>query len=75
MDAVSVNRQWCKGCGICIAFCPRQALELREGRSAPVSGLCIACGLCERYCPDLAITVQPRKKPGKGAAATGRKKP
>jgi 2-oxoglutarate ferredoxin oxidoreductase subunit delta len=23
-----INRDWCKGCGICVAFCPKTVLEL-----------------------------------------------
>ncbi|MDX2452106.1 ferredoxin family protein, partial [Desulfosarcina sp.] len=25
-----INRDWCKGCGICVAFCPKTVLELDE---------------------------------------------
>ena len=28
--AVIINRKFCKGCGICVAFCPKQVLELDE---------------------------------------------
>lgn len=23
-----INREWCKGCGICVKFCPISVLEL-----------------------------------------------
>ena len=53
---VSINRQWCKGCGVCVAFCPKQALRLDEEEKATwTAEKCIGCGMCERYCPDLAI--------------------
>ena len=29
-----LNLAWCKGCGICVAFCPKGALELRDGKAA-----------------------------------------
>ena len=55
---VSINRQWCKGCGVCVAFCPKQALRLDEDEKATwTAEKCIGCGMCERYCPDLAIEV------------------
>ena len=25
-----INRDWCKGCGICVHFCPKKVLELDE---------------------------------------------
>jgi 2-oxoglutarate ferredoxin oxidoreductase subunit delta len=56
---VQINREWCKGCGICIAFCPKDVLELDEHDKAVVKRLedCNACGLCELRCPDMAIEV------------------
>jgi 2-oxoglutarate ferredoxin oxidoreductase subunit delta len=59
MDKVEVYRGWCKKCGICIAFCPRKALEEDED-SFPVlqhPEKCTSCGLCEMRCPDFAIVV------------------
>ncbi len=52
-----INREWCKGCGICIAFCPKKVLEMDElDKAMPVRPEdCVACGLCEMRCPDLAI--------------------
>ncbi len=63
MDVVTINRQWCKGCGICVAFCRPKALQLEDGKSVMANAdACIACGLCELYCPDLAITFAGRPK-------------
>ena len=25
-----INPKWCKGCGICVEFCPKKALELKH---------------------------------------------
>ena len=55
-----INRDWCKGCGICVHFCPRKVLELDEfDKVAAVRPQdCVCCKLCELRCPDLAIEVQ-----------------
>ncbi len=54
-----INREWCKGCGICVAVCPKNVLELDSKDKAVAARKkdCIACQLCEQICPDLAITV------------------
>lgn len=51
----------CKGCRICIEFCPAHVLALDKKRLiATVSAMekCIACGLCELRCPDFAIFIE-----------------
>lgn len=55
-EKVIVNKDWCKGCGICVAFCPASVLELKDGKVEIVNmEACIQCGLCELRCPDFAI--------------------
>ncbi len=55
-----IERDWCKGCGICIRFCPKEVLAAdADGKAmARFPDKCIGCRLCEFRCPDLAITVQ-----------------
>ncbi len=53
----------CKGCGYCIAFCPRDVLQ--ESKRFNAKGYhppevkqpeaCVNCHYCEIICPDLAI--------------------
>jgi len=58
---VFVYPDWCKGCGLCVAFCPGKVLELGpDGKSTVVREEdCINCGFCELHCPDFAIVVKP----------------
>jgi len=55
-----INREWCKGCGICVHFCPKQVLALDESDKVVVvkPDDCICCRMCEFRCPDLAIEVE-----------------
>ncbi len=69
MGAVDINQRWCKGCGICVFICPKQALRLEREKAVCDAEKCIACGMCELYCPDLAIVVDKSKKSGKRGEA------
>jgi 2-oxoglutarate ferredoxin oxidoreductase subunit delta len=51
-----LNTAWCKGCGICAAFCPKKVLEIVEEKAVIKNeDSCIFCGQCEQRCPDYAI--------------------
>lgn len=55
---LKINSAWCKGCGICAAFCPKGALEMVGDKVQRKEGTeCILCGLCELRCPDYAIYI------------------
>ncbi|MEJ5365927.1 MAG: 4Fe-4S dicluster domain-containing protein [Desulfosoma sp.] len=61
---IAIFTGWCKGCGICAAFCPRQCIEMGEDGHPVVTqpDRCTGCGFCEIHCPDFAISVRARKK-------------
>jgi 2-oxoglutarate ferredoxin oxidoreductase subunit delta len=52
-----LRRDWCKGCGICVAFCPTEVLGLDAETRIVIldEARCTACRLCELRCPDFAI--------------------
>ena len=65
MNKVPFDKHRCKGCGMCVLFCPQKILRMSadlndQGFSYPeVSDpdRCTACGMCFRMCPDCAIQV------------------
>lgn len=56
---VTVFPNWCKGCSLCVAFCPMKVLEQNEDGRVIVAHpeKCTACRWCELHCPDFAIFV------------------
>jgi 2-oxoglutarate ferredoxin oxidoreductase subunit delta len=62
---VHINKNWCKGCGFCVQYCPTQALEMSKGYNAKGyhppqikdAEDCRDCKFCERVCPEFAIFV------------------
>lgn len=56
---LKVKTDWCKGCGICVAFCPKKVLTLEKSKvNIANENDCIKCGLCELRCPDFAIYLE-----------------
>jgi 2-oxoglutarate ferredoxin oxidoreductase subunit delta len=65
---ISVNRELCKGCYLCIRACPKGVIaksgEINAVGVFPAEGSgsgCIACGMCYAVCPDCCIAVYERK--------------
>ncbi len=54
---IHINENWCKGCGICIAFCPKKVLGFNANGKVTMLDRenCIKCGMCQLRCPDFAI--------------------
>ena len=57
---ITIFADWCKSCGICVAFCPKEVLSMDENHRIFVQApeKCIACHMCELRCPDFAINVE-----------------
>jgi len=61
---ITIFYDWCKSCGICVAFCPKEVLAMDENRKvfAKFPEKCIVCHMCEIRCPDFAINVKEAEK-------------
>jgi len=62
---VVIFRNWCKGCGICVEFCPQGTLAIDaadEKAFVAYPEKCTLCGICELRCPDFAIARAKKKK-------------
>jgi len=67
MSKITIERNRCKGCGLCVETCPKKLLALdsenlnEKGYSPAVMtdiSKCIACAFCAKICPDCVITVE-----------------
>jgi 2-oxoglutarate ferredoxin oxidoreductase subunit delta len=62
---IVIDQELCKGCGLCIEFCPKKLIKPSDKLNAagymPAayvdSGECIACTSCATVCPEVAIEV------------------
>jgi 2-oxoglutarate ferredoxin oxidoreductase subunit delta len=62
---INIEKETCKGCELCVHFCPKACIEMAEGfnlrgfRFSLFTGedKCTGCALCARICPDVAIEV------------------
>lgn len=62
---IRVKVSWCKGCGLCVEYCNRGVLEMKDELPQVVAAeKCTRCMQCEVMCPDFAITVVPEDGAG-----------
>ena len=67
MAKMTVDKERCKGCALCVAACPKKIIEVRKDiRTAkgycPAEctdqSKCTGCAMCFTMCPDCAIVVE-----------------
>lgn len=62
---IEINQELCKGCELCIQFCPKKLIKLSDSINAagynPSSfdgaKECTGCATCALVCPEVAIEV------------------
>ncbi len=65
MGCIVIDKERCKGCELCVSFCPRHLIEMSDEFNS--YGLhyckftnaeqCTGCAVCAKICPDVAIEV------------------
>jgi 2-oxoglutarate ferredoxin oxidoreductase subunit delta len=74
---IVIDKERCKGCGLCIIFCPKKQISIsdelnkkgyypaafaEESAENPEMVECTGCALCGTMCPDVAIEVYRQDK-------------
>ncbi len=63
---VLFNRDKCKGCELCVNFCPKKIISMDHGsvnakgyHPAGIENMdeCIGCASCAMMCPDCCISI------------------
>ncbi|MBR5438367.1 MAG: nitroreductase family protein [Clostridia bacterium] len=57
MKAVSINKEKCIGCGLCVGECVSEKIKLIDGKAEFMFNRCIQCGHCYAVCPTEAVTM------------------
>ncbi|MCL2166908.1 MAG: 4Fe-4S binding protein [Clostridiales bacterium] len=67
MAKITVNDEFCKGCEMCVLFCPNKIMALSKDKlnskgyhpaELTDESKCTGCCICASMCPDIAITVE-----------------
>lgn len=64
MSKAYANTERCKGCGLCAAYCKKNALEMTDELNSHgykyirvIEENCVGCGVCYTVCPDGVFTI------------------
>lgn len=67
MPSITINKDICKGCSMCVKSCPKKIIKLSQtqmnSKGYYIAELtdetaCTGCASCAMMCPDVAITVE-----------------
>ena len=67
MAKLTFKTDRCKGCGLCVAACPKNILHLAADKinkkghhpaELTDESACVGCAACAMMCPDCVITVE-----------------
>lgn len=65
MAKIKINPEKCKGCFLCLEFCPKKLIQESKGLNKKGvkfaefvdDGSCLGCQMCAVICPDCCIEV------------------
>ncbi len=63
--SIQINQELCKGCSLCIEFCPKGTISMTNNLNTKGFFLaqfddkkgCTGCAMCAQMCPEIAIEV------------------
>ena len=67
MASIKIEKEICKGCGLCVVSCPQKILQISKDTINEKGyyiaevfdpSKCTGCTSCAIMCPDVAITVE-----------------
>ena len=66
MAGITIKKESCKGCGLCVLSCPKKILRISTTSNnngyfvveVTEPKECIGCASCAVMCPDCVITVE-----------------
>ena len=57
-----INKEKCKGCGLCAASCPDAAIKILDEKKFINYDYCKGCGICALQCPNHSIIMVKEEK-------------